>query len=61
MKLKEALKLQREFSARGSRCPICKRDFRHGCNHSVVEARQKLERNVIEAIVEEKMKQGVKS
>lgn len=56
MSLKKALQRQREFSARGSKCPICKRDFRHGCNHSVVEARTRLADDVLK----EKMRKLLK-
>lgn len=38
------------FSARGSNCPICKKEFRTGCNHSVAEAEQRLFENYIKAI-----------
>ena len=37
-KLKKLIKRKREFSARGSNCPICKSDFRRGCDHSIIEA-----------------------
>jgi hypothetical protein len=45
-----AARRRRDFSARGSDCPICKREFR-GCPHSVVEALERLDRDVVEAAV----------
>lgn len=38
------------FSARGSQCPLCGKSFRKGCNHSVMEAKDKLFENYIKAI-----------
>lgn len=34
------------FDPRGSTCPICKRDFRKGCNHSITQAINRLEQNL---------------
>lgn len=42
---------RRTFNARGDRCPICKKDFRYGCNHSVLEAEERLERDYMAAVV----------
>lgn len=41
----------KHFDPRGSMCPICKRGFRYGCNHSVAEAEERLERNHLAAVV----------
>ena len=46
-KAKEALD---NFSARGSKCPICKKNFRRGCNHSVQQAKDRLFENYIRSI-----------
>lgn len=40
----------KSFSARGSACPICKAPFRHGCSHSILEAKDRLFENYIRAI-----------
>jgi len=48
--LAQALHARREFSPRGSNCPICKREFRkEGCPHSITEALEKLEQDVFDA------------
>jgi hypothetical protein len=31
-----------EFDPRGSKCPICKSEFRTGCKHSVTQAHERL-------------------
>jgi galactose-1-phosphate uridylyltransferase len=46
-KAKQALD---QFSARGSKCPICKKEFRTGCDHSVTQAKDRLLKNYIQAI-----------
>ena len=51
-KAKEALKT---FSARGSNCPICKKPFRYGCLHSVVEAEEFLEDRLLRLKVQEEV------
>jgi len=38
------------WSARGDRCPICGKDFRKGCEHSVPEAEERLLENYIRAV-----------
>lgn len=45
--------VRKTFSARGDRCPICKRDFRDpdACPHSVSEAEARLESDYIHAVV----------
>lgn len=45
------------WSARGHNCPVCHNEFRHGCNHSVVQARARLEQNLINAQVDYRLKQ----
>ena len=49
-KVKKARFAMNNFSARGSKCPICHKWFRHGCNHSVIDAKNKLFENYIKAI-----------
>ena len=44
------------WSARGDNCPLCKKDFQHGCNHSVEQAHKRLEENIIKAIVDRRLK-----
>jgi len=39
------------FSARGSLCPICKKNFRNGCSHSVAEAKDNLFAKYVKALV----------
>jgi hypothetical protein len=51
-KIKRAKEKLNNFSARGSRCPICKKSFRHGCDHSVKQAEDRLFENYIKAIAE---------
>ena len=51
--IKKATKKMNEFSARGSRCPICGAMFRHGCDHSVKQAQDRLLQNYIRAIAED--------
>ena len=38
------------FQARSSYCPLCGNNFRNGCNHSVDQARRRLEENVAVAL-----------
>jgi len=49
-KIKQAKEKLDNFSARGSKCPICKKPFRHGCDHSVIQAKERLFENYIKAI-----------
>lgn len=42
---------RRTFSARGDKCPICRKDFRYGCDHSIAEAEAQIERNYMAAVV----------
>ena len=48
--IKRAKDRMNSFSARGSKCPICKRDFRRGCEHSVVAAKGRLFQDYVRAI-----------
>jgi hypothetical protein len=48
------------WSARGGSCPLCHKDFRNGCNHTVVQAHARLEQNLINAMVDRRMKQLTK-
>ena len=48
--ISRAKEKMRSFSARGSTCPICRASFRHGCNHSIQEAEDRLFENYIRAI-----------
>lgn len=41
------------FDPRGSLCPICRKDFRRGCNHSVEEARKHIQKKEIKDIINE--------
>lgn len=42
-----------EFSARGSRCPICKRNFRdpEACPHSIGQAVRRIDDDHLHAVV----------
>ncbi len=48
-----AKKRLQDFDPRGSKCPICGMNFRNGCKHSVTEAREYLNAQVIPAIARE--------
>ncbi len=48
--VKKAKEKMDSFSARGSLCPLCGKDFRNGCSHSVKQARDKLLENYIRAV-----------
>lgn len=48
--VKKAKEKMESFSARGSKCPVCKKDFRRGCDHSVKQAKDKLFERYILAI-----------
>lgn len=50
-KIERAKKRLKNFSAKGDKCPICHKDFRHGCNHSVEEAKERLFREYINVVV----------
>lgn len=50
--LKRARERLSNFSARGSSCPLCKKDFRNGCNHSIEQAINRLNQNIINAMVD---------
>ena len=54
--LKVAKRRLREFSARGSNCPICKKGFRYGCNHSVTQAYERMEDDILNAKIEKALK-----
>ena len=42
-----------DFSARGSRCPICKQNFRDpdSCPHSISQAVERIERDHLRAVI----------
>lgn len=42
-----------QFSARGSLCPICKKEFRDqdACPHSIAQAEERLDQDYIHAVV----------
>jgi hypothetical protein len=50
--LKQKLKIAKNridsFDPRDSLCPICKNDFRRGCNHTIEQAREKLNDNYLD-------------
>ena len=50
-----------EWSARGGSCPLCHKEFRHGCNHTVSQAYERLEQNVVNAMIDTKLKKALKS
>lgn len=54
-KINAALDRFKNFSPRGDNCPICGASFgasfRHGCDHSVQQAKDRLFQRYIEAIV----------
>ena len=50
--LNYVLKCQREFNPRGSKCPICRKWFRKGCDHTVTQARDTLAQRVFNARLE---------
>ena len=56
----KAIKRARErlinWSARGDVCPICNKEFRYGCNHTVTQAINRLEENIINMIVKKNLK-----
>ena len=54
--VKRARKRLANWSARGGSCPLCHKDFRYGCNHSVEQARQRLEANIVNALVDRRLK-----
>ena len=53
MSAKEAKRRMDEFDPKGSKCPICKREFRTGCKHNTVEARTRLNEIYLRAIARE--------
>lgn len=52
MNYAHAKRKQLEWSARGGLCPICKREFRRDCNHTVTEARNRMEMDVLYSLTE---------
>ena len=54
--VKKATKRLNDFSARGSNCPICKKNFRHGCLHNVNEAYDYLENQLLNAKIDKRIK-----
>lgn len=54
--LNKAKKKLRDFQARGSNCPLCGKPFRNGCNHSITQAIERLEQNVINALIKKRIK-----
>lgn len=51
-KIQRAKDKMTSWSARGDKCPICKRDFRHGCSHSVKQAKDRLFQDYIKVIAQ---------
>lgn len=51
-KIKKLQKQLSEFSARGSMCPICKREFRdeYNCSHSIADVKYYLEKEIMKLI-----------
>ena len=50
------------FSARGDRCPICKRDFRRDdCPHSVAQAESRIEADYLHAVVRYELAKAAKN
>ncbi len=49
----KARKRLQDFDPRGSKCPICGMNFRNGCKHSVTEAREYLNTQLMQAIARE--------
>lgn len=60
MTVKQARRRIESWNPRGSNCPICHKDFRHGCNHNVVQSEQRLQEDLIDALVERKVKKILK-
>jgi len=58
--IKKAKKRMEEFDPRGSKCPICKRNFRKGCAHSVSEATDRLFEDYVHAIYSTPGNEGVR-
>ncbi len=52
-KIQQARHKWKDFSARGSKCPVCRKDFRYGCRHSISEAKERLFEDYIRAILSE--------
>ena len=44
-----------KFSPRGSDCPICKKDFRYGCNHNVRQAEDRLQEEITKLVVQREL------
>jgi len=59
--LKRARKRLNEWTARGGQCPICHKEFRDGCNHTVSQAYERLEQNVVNAMIDAKLKKALKN
>lgn len=57
--IKRARERLHNWSARGGTCPLCHKDFRDGCNHTVQQAINRLEENVINAVVDKRMKRNI--
>lgn len=49
--LRRARERLSSFQSRSSYCPLCGNHFRHGCNHSIAQAIQRLEENVAVALL----------
>lgn len=45
--VKRAQEAKRNFNARGSKCPCCGKSFRYGCEHSITDAHDRLQLNII--------------
>ena len=56
MTIKQAYKKIREFDFSGDLCPICKEQFKGFiCKHSTTQARERLNENLIRAIVRDEI------
>lgn len=50
MTVKKAKQRMDSFNPRGSKCPICKKEFRTGCNHNVAQAETRLFEDYVKAL-----------
>ena len=56
--VKRAQQAIENWSSRGSSCPLCHKDFRNGCNHTVEQSIKRLEQNLINAMIDQRLKQN---
>lgn len=60
--LRRARERLNEWAARGGNCPLCHKDFQHGdCNHTVAQAYERLEQNMVNAMIDAKLKKALKN